>query len=459
MEAYQEQVLAFLKGEMGVEERKAFEESLTRSPDLRDELERSRELLELMEAANEQATAQRVDLQIRQAIEKGASDIHVIPGKQETIVYTRQNGELYELERVPKGVSQSVVDRWKVLADCDLRERQLPQEGRIRVTQSDQDFDLRVTFVPTVLGERVTVRVLFKPGEIVELDRLGLSGAQHAVVQRLLDRPNGFVLVSGRAGSGKTTTLYAMLLHLQRPERPRGNVMTVEEPVEFVLDGISQIRVNRRAGLTYAAALRAVLKSDLDVVMIGDLPDGETAELALHMAATGHLVLAQLTANYTLGGLRRLRELGVDPFLVAQHLAGGLSQRLARRVCPSCAAEYEPSPAHLERLGLTAADGPFRRGAGCEPCRKTGYRGRVPLYEQFELDDRLRELISQDRLEENVWREALATQGGTLWDDARTKVRQGLTTVEEVTRVLLDYPLPLPAAPGAASAAAANPAE
>jgi general secretion pathway protein E len=459
MEAYQEQVLAFLKGEMGAEEKKAFEESLARSADLRAELERSRELLELMEAANEQATAQRVEGQIRQSIEKGASDIHVIPGTQETVVYYRQDGVLHELERIPKEQSQAVVDRWKVLADCDLMERQLPQDGRIRVTQNEQDFDLRVAFVPTVLGERVTVRVMFKTGEIVELDRLGLTEAQSAVVQRLLERPSGFVMVAGRAGSGKTTTLYAMLLHLQRPERARSNIMTVEEPVEFILDGISQIRVNRRVGLTYAAALRAVLKSDLDVVMIGDLPDGETAELGLHMAATGHLVLAQLTANYTLGGLRRLRDLGADPFLIAQHLVGGLSQRLARRVCTSCTAEYEPSPAHLERLGLTAADGPFRRGAGCEACRKTGYKGRLALYELFEVDDGVRQLISEDRLEEGAWQEALAAQGGTLWDDARAKVRQGLTTVEEVTRVLLDYPLPPSAAPGAASAAAANPAE
>jgi type II secretory ATPase GspE/PulE/Tfp pilus assembly ATPase PilB-like protein len=450
MEAYQEQVLAFLKGELSDEEKKAFEESLARSTELRAELERSRELLDLMEAASEKATVHRVFEQIRRAIERGASDIHVIPGLHEGTVFLRIDGALQELERIPKEQYLPVIDRWKVMADCSLTERQLPQEGRIAIHSEgqDKDFDLRVMIMPTVLGERVTARVLLKSGEIVELDKLGFSGAQLEVMRRLVGLPNGVVAVAGPPGSGKTTTLYGMLLHLQRPERTRANIMTVEEPVEFVLDGISQTRVNRRTGLTYATALRAVLRSDLDVVMIGDLPDRETAELALQMASTGHLVLAHYTASSALGAIVRLRETVVEPFLVAQTLTGVVSQRLARHICSGCVEEYEPSSTPLKRLGLTPADGPFHRGAGCEACRKSGYRGRIVLCEILVVDPPLSQLIADGAPLETLWQESFGRAGGSLWDDAREKVRQGLTTVEEVVRVLFDYP-PLPPSDGA----------
>jgi type II secretory ATPase GspE/PulE/Tfp pilus assembly ATPase PilB-like protein len=296
---------------------------------------------------------------------------------------------------------------------------------------------------PTVLGERVTARILVKPNEIIQIDRLQFSTEQLAALRRLTSRPSGFVAVSGRVGSGKTVTLYALLLDLhQNPNRARSNIMTVEEPVEYVVDGVSQIRVNRSAGLTYAAALRAVQRSDLDVVLVADLPDHETAELALEMAATGHLVLAQLQAKNALAVLTRLREIGVDVYLIAQTLAGVLCQRLARRVCTDCMEEYEPSPASLQRLGLTPADGPFRRGAGCEACRKTGYRRRVALYEILEVDDDLRQLIAADASVSELWQATFARTGGSMWDDAREKVREGLTTVEEALRVLFDYSPP-----------------
>jgi len=444
MESYQEQVLAFLKGELSDEEKKAFEESLARSTELRAELERSRELLDLMEAASEKATVHRVNQQIRQAIERGASDIHVIPGLHDGTVSLRIDGALEELERFPKEQYLPVVDRWKIMADCSLTERQLPQEGRISIQSQSQDYDLRVMIMPTVLGERVTARVLRKTGEIAELDKLGFSGAQLEALRRLIDLPNGFVMVSAPAGSGKTTTLYAMLLHLQRPERTRANIMTVEEPVEYVLDGISQTRVNRRIGLTYATALRAIHRSDLDVLLVGDLPDRETAELALQMASTGHLVLAHFTASSALGAIVRLRETVVEPFLIAQTLAGVVSQRLMRRICRECKEEYEPSPTLLKRLSLTLADGPFVRGGGCEACRKSGYKGRIITCEVLDVDAQLRQLIADGAPLEALWQESFGRTGGALWDDAREKVRQGLTTVEEVVRVLFDYPHPQP---------------
>jgi type II secretory ATPase GspE/PulE/Tfp pilus assembly ATPase PilB-like protein len=447
MESYQEQVLAFLKGEMSDEEKRAFEETLTRSVELRAELERSRELLDVLEAASEQATTRRVDAQIQQAVQRGASDIHLIPGSQEAVVYLRIDGRLHELERIPRELYQSVVDRWKVLTDCSVTERQLPQDGRILTSQEEKEFDLRVMIMPTVFGERVTARVLLKSNEIIKIDRLGFSDAQLQALRRLTRRPSGFIAVTGPVGSGKTTTLYAMLLDLhEAPERERSNIMTVEEPVEHILDGISQTRVNRHIGLTFAAALRAVLRSDLDVALVGDLPDRETAELALQMAATGHLVLTQLTASGALGCVQRLRQMGVDPFLIAQTLAGAVSQRLVRRVCTECVTEYEPSPLMLQRFGLTPADGPFRRGAGCEACRKSGYKRRIAVYEILEVTDELRQLIANDTPREILERETFGQTGGSLWDDARDKIRQGLTTVEEATRVLFDYPHPPPKA-------------
>lgn len=442
MDTYQEQVLAFLKGELSDEEKKTFEETLARSAELRAELERSRELLELMEAASEKAVVERVNRQAREALDRGASDIHIIPGVHETVVYLRIDGALEELERLPRELTPPVIDRWKVISDCSVNERQLPQDGRIAITRDDRDYDLRVMVVPTVLGERVTVRILFKAGEVVPLDRLGFSPPQLEALRRLIRRPNGFVAMAGPVGSGKTTTLYAMLLDLQTSDRPRANIMTVEEPVEYVLDGISQTRVNRQVGLGYATALRAVFRSDLDVLMVADLPDRETAELALQMAATGHLVLAQITTSSSLSTVRRLRDTGIDPFLIAQTLAGAAAQRLVRKICGTCVAEYEPPSMALQRLGLTPADGPFRRGKGCEACRHSGYKGRAAVYEILEVTDELRPLIAGDAPIEALWRETFGRRGGSLWEDAREKVRRGVTTVEEVARVLFDYPHP-----------------
>jgi type IV pilus assembly protein PilB len=339
-----------------------------------------------------------------------------------------------------------VVDRWKLLADADLSVRQLPQEGRILVTQGEHDFDLRVTFVPTVLGERTTARILAKSGWTLTLDQLHFTDPQFATVRSLIRQPNGLIVAAGPDGSGKTATLYGMLLDIQAEQQGRANLMTVEEPAEFVLDGISQIPVNRRIGLTYPVALRAVLKSDLDVVMIGDLPDAETTELALHLAATGHLVMAPITANHTLHALQRLRE-RVDPIMLAQTLIGITSQRLVRRICTNCVTEYEPSSLALQRAGLTPADTPSRRGAGCEACRMTGFKGRTALYEVLSIDNRLGGLIAEEASLERLWQETFGRNGGSLWDAARAKVRQGLTTVEEAIRVLFDYRPPGSEAP------------
>ena len=464
-ETYQEQVLAFLKGEMTGEERTAFEETLVRSAELRAELERSRELLGVLEGASEKSLVARVNALIHGAVERGASDIHVVPDRDETLVSIRVDGVLHEAERVPKAMHQSVVDRWKVMADMSLGERRLPQDGRIPLRTNNRDFDLRVNVLPTLYGERVTARILDRSHVLVGLDNLGLSETQQNVLTRLARRPSGLVVAGGRAGTGKTTVLYSLLWYIREvtsgggpngapPQNSpaessaartvpggsrRANIMTVEDPVELHLSGISQTAVNDKAGLTYANALRGVFRSDPDVIYCAATRDLEVAELLAELATTGHTVLTALNVSGAVEVVTRLRDMGVERFLIADMLAGAWGQRLARKTCPDCREEYAPDPEHLRVAGLSAAqDGPFTRGKGCEKCGGLGYRGRTLLLEAFETDADLRRLIADDASAEALWAVAFGA-GGSLWDDARGKIRAGVTTVEEAARVLFDY--------------------
>lgn len=444
---YQEQVLAFLKGEMTGEERTAFEETLVRSAELRAELERSRELLGVLEVASEKSLVLRVNAMIVRAIEHGASDIHVVPGRDETLVSIRVDGVLHEAERIPKALRESIVDRWKLMADMNVQERRLPQDGRIPVRNEGKDYDLRVNVLPTLYGERVTAHVLDHSHVLVGLDNLGLSEAQQNALTRLAHRPSGLVVAGGRAGTGKTTVLYSLLRYTLELTSgvtlPGGalhaNIMTVEDPVELQLSGVSQTPVNDKAGLTYASALRGVFRSDPDVIYCAATRDLEVAELLAELATTGHTVLTALNVSGAVEVVTRLRDMGVERFLIADALAGAWGQRLARKTCPDCREEYAPDPEHLRVAGLDAAqDGPFTRGKGCEKCGGLGYRGRTLLLEAFETDANLRRLIADDAPAEALWVEAFGS-GGSLWDDARAKIRTGVTTVEEAARVLFDY--------------------
>lgn len=442
MESYEEQVLAYLKDELSEEEQREFEERLADSPELRAMLERSRGVLDLLSAANEKRILRIVHSTIQQAIDRGATAIHHYHGHEEVMVQLRIDGQLQELTRFPKAIHEPVVNRWKIMSDCSLTERQLPQAGHIGIAHRGKEYNLRVTFVPTVHGERVTAGVMAK-SRWIELDHLGLSTSQVETVRRLIRSPAGLIPLAGPVAGGKTTLLYAMLLELRASSPDARNLMTVEDPVAYAFEGISQTSVSPQAGLTCAAALRAISQSDPDVVLVDPLRDRESAELALEMAVAGRLMLATLVASSALAVVQNLRAMGVEPFLLAQALAGVVGQRLVRRVCPECVREYLPSSAALETIGFSPdEDGPFRRGAGCEACRQTGYAGRIGLFEVLEVDDTLRRLIADGAPMETLRRETLGRAGGSLWDDGREKVRQGLTTVEEVTRVLFDYPQP-----------------
>jgi len=446
----QQRAISYLKNEMDEIERQEFEEELIRSEALRAELEKGREVFDLLEAANEAGNVRRCNALLKEAIETGASDIHILPGSAEdhqapggSRVLFRLDGHLYEKMTVPGELHQATIDRLKTMAECNVAERSLPQDGRIFVNSEGHSYDLRVTFLPTIAGERVTIRVLDRRAVLLGLSQLGLQPAQEEALLRLMDRPYGFIITSGQVGTGKTTLLYSLLHAAQNPAKPLRNIMTVENPVEYRIQGLSQTSVDRKIGMTIPAILRSMMRNDPDIIYVSEFRSLEILELATEAALTSCLVLGQLHVSSALLLPQRMREMGLVPFLAGQTLSGAIGQRFARRICKECATEYTPSPEGLQKLGLSAThDGPFLQGKGCEACHHTGFKGRIGLYEVWEVDDRARKLIAESAPVEALWKVAFGQTGGSLWDDARAKVLQGITTVEEVTWALFDYPIP-----------------
>lgn len=446
---YQEQALAYLRGEMNDEERARFEVALFESEELRAELESSRALLDLLEAASEESVTRLVNTQIQQAIRARSSDIHIMPevengegSARTTAVYYRIDGQLQEVGRLPGEQHRALVDRWKVMAEMNVAEQKLPQDGRILCRYQQKEYDLRVSVLPTVTGERITARILDRSNVFRELDTLGMGETTLVAVKRLMERPHGYVILTGAAASGKTTLAYALLRYARTVSAPAANILTVEDPVEYQIPGVSQVAVNKRNGMTYAAALRSMMRSDPDIIYVAECRSQEIAELSIEAAVTGHLVLSLLHTASAVQVVQRLRDIGIVNHLLAGNLAGAIGLRLVRRVCPDCSAPYTPSEPDLARAGLSLLeDGPFQRGTGCENCRQTGYRGRVGLFEVMEVDDALRVLIAEHADTNALWLHAFAG-GGSLWDDARSKIRQGLITVEDAAWALFDYPQP-----------------
>jgi type IV pilus assembly protein PilB len=375
-----------------------------------------------------------------QAAEDGASDVHFEPQEDSLVVRFRIDGVLQEMQRIPKRLTPGVTTRLKVLAKLDIAERRKPQDGRISLNAAaaGRMLDVRVATLPTVEGESIVMRLLDKSKKPPTLEELGLSDAMRAKLSEIVARPTGALLVTGPTGSGKSTTLFAALNQISRPEI---NIITVEDPVEYRLPGINQVQINTRAGLTFAAALRSILRSDPDVVMVGEIRDGETAKISIEAALTGHLVLSTLHTNDAPSALTRLNEMGVEPFLTGAAVTGVLAQRLARKLCSHCCEMYQPSvdemiAARVSPDVAAASDGmAFYRKRGCPRCNQTGYKGRIGIYQLLAMTEELASLAAKHASREEIERMALEIGMRTLWDDGLAKVAAGLTSVEELARV------------------------
>jgi type IV pilus assembly protein PilB len=379
---------------------------------------------------------------IFQAAEDGASDMHFEPTKEGLVVRFRIDGVMHEIQRIPKRMVAGVTTRLKVLAKLDIAERRKPQDGRISLNArtAGRMLDIRVATLPTVDGEKIAMRLLDKSKKAPTLEELGLPEDMRTRLSEIIRRPTGALLVTGPTGSGKSTSLYAALSEINRPEI---NVVTIEDPVEYRLAGISQMQINTKAGFTFASALRAILRSDPDVVMVGEIRDAETAKISIEAALTGHLVLSTMHTNDAPGAITRLSEMGVEPFLTGSAVSAVLAQRLARKLCAHCCEMYNPSVDELLRNRVSpdvaaASDGmAFYRKRGCPRCGQTGYKGRIGIFQLFVMSEELESLAVKRANREDI--ETMAIEQGmrTLWDDGLSKVMSGVTSLEELGRVLV----------------------
>jgi general secretion pathway protein E len=385
---------------------------------------------DLLDTSDDAPAIRLINGLLADATRQGVSDIHIEPYETGLVVRMRMDGVLRETLRLPPHVAPVVVSRIKVMARLDIAERRLPQDGRIGLTLGGKLIDVRVSTLPSRAGERVVLRILDKENAGIDLDSLGMNRNMHDAFQVALNEPNGIVLVTGPTGSGKTTTLYAGLKLLNDGSR---NILTVEDPVEYAIDGVGQTQINPQVGLTFAAGLRAILRQDPDSVMVGEIRDRETAEIAVQAALTGHLVLSTVHTNDAIGAITRLRDMRIEPFLIASTLRMVIAQRLVRRLCPTCRAPVEASGSRAETLGL-APGTIIYEARGCGECGQSGYRGRIGLFEAVRVDDTIRRLINAGGDEAAISEHAFRN-GPSLTSAARQLVRDGVTTAEEAVRV------------------------
>ncbi len=374
-----------------------------------------------------------------QAVNAGASDIHIDPQEKSMRVRFRLDGVLHDIMQPPRRLHPALVSRIKVLANMDIADRRVPQDGRMTLRIEGKTVDVRVASLPAAYGEKLTLRLLDRSAKLITLEKLGFSRQVLGAFEEFLCLPYGFILVTGPTGSGKSTTLYAALAALNSVEK---NIITVEDPVEYRLDGLNQIQVNPKAGLTFANGLRSILRSDPDIVMIGEIRDQETARIAVESALTGHLVLSTLHTNDAAGAITRLSDMGIEPFLTASSLVCVLAQRLVRKLCPNCKEEYSLSPEELANIPDFPADpagGPVRlyRPKGCLRCSRTGYKGRTGVYELLRVTEPIRRLTLQRRSASEIKDQAISEGMVTLRRDGMLKVKQGITSLEEIMRVIV----------------------
>ena len=394
------------------------------------------ETADLLDADDEAPIIRLVNSLISQAVKEGASDIHIEPSEKEMAVRFRIDGILYEKIRPPKRLQASIISRVKIQAGLNIAEKRLPQDGRIRIRMAGKDIDIRVATAPTSYGERITMRLLDRSSILLDLGDLGFAPKNLAHIRSLIKKSHGIILVTGPTGSGKTTSLYAFLAAINKPDL---NILTIEDPVEYQLAGVSQTQVNPKINLTFASGLRSFLRHDPDVIMVGEIRDLETAEIAIQAALTGHLVLSTIHTNDAPGAITRLVDMGVEPFLVASSVIGIMAQRLIRTLCPDCKESYVASPEEVRELGIHPKEGNekivFWRGAGCSNCLNTGYKGRMGIHEVMMPTDELRQLILQNVDSGSIKKRAMAQGMATLREDGASKVLAGITSSAEVLRV------------------------
>jgi len=379
--------------------------------------------------ADDPPVVRYVNLVLMRAVEEGASDLHLEPGEKEVFVRQRVDGKLRELPPPPKKIYPAIVSRVKILSKLDIAERRLPQDGRAKAVIGPKSLDLRISTLPCIYGEKIVMRLLDKSGVLLDLEKLGFEGDHLTILKKNLVRAYGMILLTGPTGSGKTTTLYTGLNHINTPEK---NIITVEDPVEYELRGINQTQVRANIGLTFARCLRTILRQDPDVIMIGEVRDLETAEIAVKAALTGHLVFSTLHTNDAISVVSRLGHMGVEPFLIASSLNLAIAQRLVRRICANCKEPYTVDSDDFANLGIPKGTKLYQ-GKGCDKCNNSGYKGRSAVHEMFELTSNIRKMVLERKDEDTLRAEAKETQGMlSLQEVGVKKALAGVTTLEEI---------------------------
>ncbi len=397
--------------------------------------QRGNGIQDLRDLASQAPVIKLVNLIIMEALKKRASDIHLEAMEDQLRVRYRIDGILHDISSPAKRFQAAIISRLKIMAELNIAERRLAQDGRIRMKIKDKDIDFRVSTVPTLHGESVVLRILDKSSILMNLEDLGFSPSMYRAFSRLILRPHGIILVTGPTGSGKTTTLYAVLDKINSPEK---KIITLEDPVEYQLTGINQIPIKPKIGFTFATGLRSIVRQDPDIIMIGEMRDLETAEIAIHSSLTGHLVFSTIHTNDAPGGITRMVDMGVEGYLVATAVEGIMAQRLVRRICPLCKEEMKPDTTTLEELNLDGNSGRsviLYHGRGCDECNFTGYKGRIGIFELLVMNDDLRRMILEGRSQTDIKDQAVKNGMTTLRRDGWDKVLAGETTPEEVLRV------------------------
>jgi len=392
---------------------------------------------DLLDATDEEPIKRLVNSLLWQAAKDEASDVHIDPTPRETIVRYRIDGVLQQVTVFPRQVHVTVINRIKVMSRLDIAQKGLPQDGRSMVLIAGRKIDIRVSTIPTVHGEKIVMRLLFQEEKLMQLRQLGLAKYILQPYQNMVNSSGGIILVTGPTGSGKTTTLYASLAEIDNEAR---NIITIEDPVEYKLSGYSQIEVKPKVGLTFANALRSVLRQDPDVIMVGEMRDTETAQIAIQSALTGHLVFSTVHTNSAPATITRLIDMGIEPFLVSSSIIGVLAQRLVRRICPDCRKSYQPHPEQLRELGIKEVsfrklDRRFFRGDGCDNCRQTGYRGRIGIHELLVMSEGVKNTILESSDSDTIRKQGLKEKMITLRRDGVNKILHGLTTAEEILSI------------------------